>query len=1008
MSFVQHTEDYFHFKQDQPVFKRSQTIQQHDWIYDCDDLGEIMACFQEEDFAIAKLAEMGGVQGIAFALRTNTATGIGEDEINNDEALAVRQKLFGVNALTHKPPTPFWELVLDQLEDLMIRILIVCGIVSIIIGAVQDPQHHGWTEGLAVLLAVILVAMVGSLNNYSKEKQFRAMEMESQKKDTIVLRAGKEYKVPFEEVIVGDLVVLRAGFTVPCDGIFVFGTENLKADESGLTGESREISKNRFHPLVLKGTHITSGDGLMIATLVGDKTEWGKLLAKLHTSPEDTPLQEKLKELGKLIGFFGMGVAIVLFIILMVVWGVNGANTPPAATAVIRYLIMSITLVVVAVPEGLPLAVTLALAYSMKKMLNDNNFVRLLEACETMGNATTICSDKTGTLTQNKMSVTRVLLNNKDYQTSPKQQNLSPNVYKLLTECLICNSKAFEEEPKTEKERALIAQNKLKPTLVGGNQTECAMLQFAIDLGAKDYKQIREDNPVTKFFPFDSAIKRSSVLVKNQQQENRYYMYTKGAAEQIVDLCSYWLDEKGNVQKLEKEYLDKINKIMSDMTHNALRCLGACYREYNKSEIQFDRDGKTLSDKHSEPLFNDMVLLCICGIQDPVRPEVPDAVLTCQKAGIIVRMVTGDHLETAKNIARQCHILTSKDHICIEGKTFRNLSQTDKARVLPNLRVLARSRPSDKEELVSWYKDVNKDIVAVTGDGANDALALKKASVGLAMGIQGTDIAKEASHIVIMDDNFASIEKTVMWGRNVYDSIRKFVQFQTTINIVALTISLIGAFIPEYQNPLKAVQLLWVNLIMDTMAALALATEPPSLKLLNRLPYARDAQLISPTMWRFIIGHAAWQLAILLMTMFKASDWLHIPSDEDLNQFNQSEQLLTIIFNVFVFLQVFNEINARRVNNEWNVFENFFANPYFIGVLAVTVVFQVIIVEFGGDWTSTHGLTGKQWGYCIGLGATSLVWNQIIRVIPINLRYGMIEVDPKEFKEDIEIVSDTK
>merc|ERR1712176_541478 len=346
-----------------------------------------------------------------------------------------------------------------------------------------------------------------------------------------------------------------------------------------------------------------------------------------------------------------------------------------------------------------------------------------------------------------------------------------------------------------------------------------------------------------------------------------------------------------------------------------LRCLGIAYRIYKVDEIPFKSTvSYTLEDQAAEPLFTDMIWMGCVGIKDPVRKEVPSAVATCQRAGIVVRMVTGDHLETARHIAKECGILTSKDHVCMTGAQFRDLSAEDRKEMLPRLRVLARSKPADKEELVTWYKTCNepKDIVAVTGDGANDALALKNADVGLSMGIQGTDVAKEASDIIIMDDNFASIEKTVMWGRSVYDNIRKFVQFQLTVNVTALTVSLICAFFEGMENPLTAVQLLWVNLIMDTMAALALSTEHPTRDLLNRHPFKKDSHLITKILWRFIFGHSIYQLTALILTLACAQEWLDIDETPD-SRTGRNTRHLTVVFNVFVWMQIFNEVNARKV-----------------------------------------------------------------------------------------------
>jgi calcium-translocating P-type ATPase len=732
----------------------------------------------------------------------------------------------------------------------------------------------------------------------------------------------------------------------------------------------------------------------------------------LQEERKDTPLQAKLDRLASLIGYGGGAVAILLFAILTINWAVVGAERPEHF--ILEFLIIAITIVVVAVPEGLPLAVTISLAYSMKKMLLDNNFVRHLKACETMGNATTICSDKTGTLTTNRMSVQQVFMYGRrfmraDLVSTPEQPGevLNPIVHQLLMNCICANTKSFQGEAKTQAERDAIAEGKQKKRLTGGNQTDCAMLQFAIDLGATNYKDRRKNCPISKMFPFDSKVKRSSVLITcNADNANgaQYLMYAKGAAELMLDVCTFYMDQNGETQPMSEAEKQEVTRAMGVMASRGLRCLGICYKSFARQDIPFTSNGQ-INDEDCAPLFENMIWICVSGIQDPVRDEVPAAVETCHRAGIVVRMVTGDHLETAKHIAKECHILTCADHVCMTGEEFRNLSEDEKKRLLPRLRVLARSKPKDKEQLVRWYREHNNDIVATTGDGANDALALKEADIGLSMGIQGTDVAKEASDIIIMDDNFASIEKTVMWGRSVYDNIRKFVQFQLTVNVVALTISLIAAFWTEFANPLTAVQLLWVNLIMDTMAALALATEDPTRKLLDRHPFKPDSPLITYVLWRFVFGHSIYQLTALLLTMFKADEWLDlggIPEGELQNKVH-----LTVIFNVFVWMQIFNEFNARRVANEWNVFENLFQNLYFWFIMCITVVLQILMVEFFGAFTSTVPLNGKQWAYCLGIGAGTLLWHQVVRLFPVNLNHGVKEVDASVlFKREKEFAPD--
>ena len=1014
MSFISNTEGYYNFKKADEVITRTADIADHEWFYSAELLADVMSHFQEEDLVLAQLAELGGVPGVAFALRTNQTQGIAKDELDKwDEASATRVEYYGRNEIARKPPTPFWQLCLNEMEDFMLRILIFCATVSIIVGAIFEADKGGWLDGLAILAAVVVVVLVGALNNFQKEKQFRSMEAESEQKSTIVLRNNEETEIDFADCVAGDLIVLRAGYAIPCDGLFVFGTDNFKTDEAGLTGESREIPKNRFHPLLMGGTYVSQGDCLMLATAVGEKTQWGALMAGLQEERKPTPLQDRLDRMGQQIGYLGIVVAIILFLILMVRWVIAETGTGWKETGdhnswtlffeeIVHAAILSVTIVVVAVPEGLPLAVTISLAYSMKKMLLDNNFVRHLAACETMGNATTICSDKTGTLTTNKMSVNKVHINKKAYMTQlPKGSELGEVTRDVLTKALIINSKAFHEEPHDEATRQAIASGKQEPRLVGGNQTECALLQWAINLGASDYKAIRANNPVTKFYVFDSAVKRSSVFLKNRSKENTYVMYTKGAAEQILAICTKYLGEDGTNIEMTDDARKEIANAMDTMTRSGLRCLGIATKEYTREECPWTADGKTLIEDDAQ-MFVDMVWVAVTGIKDPVRAEVPDAVATCQKAGIIVRMVTGDHLETAKHIAKECGILTCPEHVCMEGHQFRNMTEAEKAEKLPMLRVLARSKPQDKEQLVRWYMQ-NGHVVAVTGDGANDALALKEADVGLSMGIQGTHVAKEASDVVIMDDNFASIEKTVMWGRSVYDNIRKFVQFQLTVNVVALTLSLVAAFFEEYQTPLNAVQLLWVNLIMDTMAALALATEQPTRVLLNRLPFDKNAHLLTASLKRFIGGHSAFQLAALCFTMFYGAELIPSLKEGDDTDGNpvQNVKLLTVIFNLFVWLQIFNEINARRVNNEINVFGRIMDNYYFVSIFIFTIGAQILLVQFGGEFIRTKPLNFEQWMYCIGVSAMAIPINQIIRLVKIDLTDGLIDVDlDVVFKKD--------
>uniref|UniRef100_A0A6A7G4K6 Calcium-transporting ATPase n=1 Tax=Hirondellea gigas TaxID=1518452 RepID=A0A6A7G4K6_9CRUS len=964
------------------------SLEDHNFFFDADSCSLLAQDWTKPALAFARLGEMGGVQGLAKAFRTDLQTGVYKDEVSI--GFDRRQEVYGKNIFPKKPPRHFLSLCADELKDPMLIILMVAGTISIVAGAIDDPSH-GWVEGVAILIAVAIVTLISAGNNYRKEQQFRSMDAEKDQKVVIVLRGKAEYEIPNTEVNVGDIVLLQTGGSVPCDGVWVSGTDNLHCEESSLTGESKNIRKDFQHPFFLAGSQVVDGESAMLATAVGTRTTWGSLMSRLDEDRPQTPLQEKLEHIAKVIGYGGAIIAVVLFSILLVRWIVEIEQNNKVYDEELRELldnfIIAVTIVVVAVPEGLPLAVTISLAYSMKKMYYDHNFVRVLAACETMGNATTICSDKTGTLTTNKMTVIKAWLAQTFYKDGlPASAELNADVRTILLEGLAVNSRVFETSPKDWADPET-------PQYTGGNETECALLRWAVTLNVK-YKDLREQFPVEKAYPFSSLVKRSSVLIK---YKGIHRMYLKGAAERVLALCTSYINTDGKVIPLSEETLKEIENAIEDMVRTGLRCICVAYRDYDN--IQYDQSAEPVP---IDPPIEDYVCIGVSGIKDPVRKEVPQAVKRCQMAGIVVRMVTGDHLETAKFIAKDCGILTGDDsEIAMTGTTFREMSPEELEQTLPNLRVLARSTPSDKERLVRWYMD-HGEVVGVTGDGANDALALKEAHVGLAMGIQGTDVAKEASDIIILDDNFRSIVETVKWGRSVYDNIRKFVQFQLTVNVVALTVSIVGA-LAGFPQPLAAVQLLWVNLIMDTLAALAFGTEAPTYELLDRKPYARDCGLVSPIMWRAIFGQSFLQLIILFIMILPPTDpvGLRLFSITTTDEEEWTNILRTCVFNTFVFLQIFNQINARKVNNELNPFARIFDNRMFSYIFVFIVALQVLMVEVFGAFAKTVGLTSSQWGICIALGVLSIPWGFVLHFIPVNVNHGFIQT--KSEKSDIQL-----
>lgn len=776
--------------------------------------------------------------------------------------------------------------------------------------------------------------------------------------------------ISVHDVVVGDILHLEPGDIVSADGIFIEG-HNLKCDESAATGESDAVrkqpwevcykltqssndsalannnnninnadvivdekklqqqheSKSTSDPFILSGSKVIEGVCTYLVTGVGIHSYNGRTMMALRTEAQTTPLQEKLNGLAEMIAKLGSAAGLVMLIAVLIRYfvGWKGQPIPPAShivADVMDILIVVVTIVVVAVPEGLPLAVTLALAYATQRMLKDNNLVRVLAACETMGNATTVCSDKTGTLTQNKMTVVagtfgaslrftkEVPENRKDLIDIKDVQNKSPSpVLNLVYESIAVNSTAFE------------GKDEQGQTTFVGNKTETALLNFSNDIGAPHFESLRNKHPIEQVFPFSSSRKAMATIIRiphpSIANKHIYRAHVKGASEILMGFCnklvSLKLSEYQNndqdqviTRAISSDDVNRMNRIIQSYASKSLRTIGLAYRDFDQwppYQHQGSSSSSSVGEEEIEVPFEDIIqdkgltMIGIVGIEDPLRPGVKEAVKACQQAGVFVRMVTGDNMITAKSIAKQCGIYTSGG-IVMEGPVFRNLPPSEMDAILPRLQVLARSSPEDKQILVSRLQELG-DIVAVTGDGTNDGPALKMADVGFSMGIAGTEVAKEASSIILMDDNFSSIVKAIMWGRCVNDSVKKFLEFQLTVNVTAVILTFISAVASEnHKSVLTAVQLLWVNLIMDTFAALALATDPPTEELLHRAPEPRSSPLISFKMWKMIIGQAIFQVVVTLVLLY--SDVLHYDTE--------SPELQTIVFNTFVFCQIFNEI----------------------------------------------------------------------------------------------------
>ena len=1048
-----------------------------------------------------------------------------------------REEIYGSNKRSERKGVSYWYLIWIGMHDFTMILLTISATISIILGIKTEGWDDGWYDGIAIIAAILVCLNVSAINDLQKDKQFRVLNAENNRMQVTVIRDGERKLIPIDDLVAGDIVQVSAGDTVPADGIFLSGSK-VKMDESKLTGESDQIEKGEKNPFIVSSTECHEGSLTMLVTAVGPNSVFGRMRTMIESEGEGfTPLQVKLARLAKQLSMVG-GVMAVITVVLIVAkhlyhWMRGEGNTDVSGnpvwlssdwSAMVDAFTTGVAILVLAIPEGLPLAVTIALAYSVKKMMKDNNLVRHLSACETMGGANTICSDKTGTLTQNQMTVVQGWVFNPEHQTrllnelkSGDQKEVDAFIQKcveipapiraVLLDDAVLNNEGYLTVTEDGKEKGV------------GSALDIALLRWCNKM-KDDYAAVRGKYPLLKKedgeaavgivrrFPFHSNRKRSSLVVR--LPDGRYRLLVKGAPEMVIRLCDDVLLPDGAKKELSGSFQEDsegnlsgsgtrkklVQHCIYPMARQALRVLAFAYRDFDAAQdwdamVQYaTEEQKGVGDC---PAVEDkLTLLAFLGFQDPVRPEVPDAVLACQKAGIFVRMVTGDSMETAKAIARQCNIYHNdewkdsrgrkwpagrailgsqfrevvgglvlpphfyhechckdcseseyfvkgyktpeypthfgypsivghKDEHCTdwtpealakrgEGKSqctkeckergcmyqvknphdarqlqqyyvVKNQGQFDQ--FVDTLQVMARSAPTDKHLLVTGLMERHQ-VVAVTGDGTNDGPALAKSNVGFAMGITGTSVAKDASDIVLMDDNFVSIVKAVMWGRNVYDSIRKFLQFQLTVNVGALLLAFVSACIIN-ESPLTAVQLLWVNLIMDTFAALALATELPTPKLLDRAPSRREESLISQTMLRNILGQVFYQFTLLMFLVFNGHKMFNLPNGIDLGESAAPTVHYTLVFNAFVMLQVFNEFNSRKINNEANVFANIFDNNMFWFIVIGTIVVQLIIVEVGGEIMKTASLNWAFIGVSLFLGVLCLLFQQLARTVPPRL-----------------------
>ncbi|KAJ1509181.1 hypothetical protein HMI54_014971 [Coelomomyces lativittatus] len=985
----------------------------------------------------------------------------------------LRQWYYGNNVLPQGKPKTFFQIAWLALQDKMLILLMIAACFMLAAGLYLkfDPpkntpaeeNEHGWVEGVATMIVVILVVLLNSSNDYKKEKQFHALYKLKEARDVAVVREGKKKVISIYDLVVGDILMLQPGDILSNDGVIV-ESQGLQCDESSATGESDAIKKNfDKDPFLISGSKILEGTGKCLVTSVGVNSYYGKTMMSLRTEVQSTPLQEKLNDLAESVAKIGLMGAIFMFLSLVIRYCIQQSLTggkfrdsPVDGFQIfldfLRMLITSIALVVVAVPEGLPLAVTLALSFATQKMAKENNFVRILASCEVMANATTVCSDKTGTLTQNKMTVVNAkfgLHHDVSLKKEPSFQHLRSSLndstlFHILNEGISVNSSAFEE----------VSESGL--SMFVGSKTETALLEMQRKAGV-NYETYRSTSKVVHMYPFSSATKWMGVILKpspvstttktttyNSNNKStttttttstlnpsssplssptpttstasssssplpNYRFHVKGASEVILAQATHVYDAlKHEVRVMSPTDREIYETCIDTFAKASLRTIGLAYKDLetlpknymttspfmdeNEKEDGEKSPIKEIKEEQHEHIKEQrgeegIVFLGLVGIEDPLREGVTEAVENCQKAGVFVRMVTGDNLVTARAIATQAGIY-QPGGLVMEGPQFRKLSDVEFEKTLPRLQVLARSSPLDKLLLVQKLKDMG-ELVSVTGDGTNDAPAMKLADVAFCMGISGTQVAKEASSIVLLDDNFSSIVRALLWGRSVSDAVKKFLQFQLTVNVCAVVVTYFTSLIPKDGKEgglFSVIELLWVNMIMDSLAALAYATEPPNEDvLLSRHPEPKSSVLIPFTMWKMLLGQGFFQVILLLSLHYavplsfyqKYNPNPTDTSDEHLNALGK-----TFLFNMFIFLQLTNQINCRSLTDEWRpIFQGWRHNYFFIGIVLGIIVVQVLLVQFGSSFSfGTIPISAELWFLSIAVGFMSIPLGIFLRV----------------------------
>ena len=884
----------------------------------------------------------------------------------------------GDNVLTPPKKEPIWKQFLEKFNDPIIRILLIALVLSIAVSLYQlftgAAGANILLEPLGIFVAVMLATTVGFVFELSANKKFDILNQSEDEKLVTVYRDGLIQRIERKEVVVGDSVVVETGDEIPADG-YLREAVAMRVNESDLTGEpscsktteEADFEEDATYPsnYVCRGSSVMEGHGVFVVEKVGDATEWGKVYQGAQIDNDvKTPLNEQLDRLGRGITIASYVIADLIVVLRVVMYFLHPDGAPfdwmDFARYVLNTLMIAVTLIVVAVPEGLPMSVTLSLALSMKRMLETNNLVRKMHACETMGAATVICSDKTGTLTKNRMS-----LGDSHFFGLQNGQLDDSELSALIEEGIAVNTTAF-----------LDYSDKVKVKVVG-NPTEGALLLWLFDNNV-DFARLRDNAKVVKQLPFSTKYKYMATIVKSSLS-GEYVLYVKGAPEILMKRCTTARNADG---ECGLEWVrSEVDEKLAEYQGKAMRTLGFAYKHVTKDEVKAAFDGEKLQ-------VDDLCFLGVVGIIDPIRDDVSDSIRECLNAGVDIKIVTGDTPGTAREIGRQVGLWTDADdpeRQMITGKEFNLMNDDELRGRIGDLKIMSRARPSDKERLVRLLQEQG-EVVAVTGDGTNDAPALNKAQIGLSMG-DGTSVAKEASDITILDNSFKSIVRAVMWGRSLYLNIQRFILFQMTINVAACLIVLLGAVLGT-DSPLTVTQMLWINLIMDTFAAMALASLPPDHSVLKDKPRSREAFIITKDMGRRIFGVGIFFVLVLFgLIQYFMHCGVETLADFSLrdyfaNYFNFhhvggfTPKELSLFFTIFVFMQFWNIFNAKAYHTGESALKGLFDKDVRRGfgfTLLIIALGQVLIVTFGGQMFRTVPLSWETWVYII-IGTSPVLW----------------------------------